>query len=181
MATKVLLLPFRFAWLLLVWIRLRCRPPKRVREKMFVHYDCRYFLGHKPCIFRRPCDGCPHYRPSGTRILIIKLAAMGDVLRTTPLLRGLKRAHPDSHITWLTEPKVIPMLKGIPEIDRLLAYDPESVLQLAVRAFDQLYCFDKEPKASALAMKIQAGWKTGFGLTEHGNVMPLSNGIRIHV
>jgi ADP-heptose:LPS heptosyltransferase len=141
---------------------------------MFVHYDCRHFLGHKPCIFRRPCDGCPEYRPSGIRILIIKLAAMGDVLRTTPLLRGLKRAHPDSHITWLTETKVIPMLKGIPEIDQLLAYDLESILQLQCRSFDQLYCFDKEPKASALAMKITAGWKTGFGLTEYGNVMPLS-------
>jgi ADP-heptose:LPS heptosyltransferase len=141
---------------------------------MIVHHDCRYFLGHKPCKFKRPCDGCTEYSPFGTRILIIKLAAMGDVLRTTPLLRGLKRAHPESHITWLTEPKVVPMLKGISEIDRLLAYDAETVLQLEGESFDQLYCFDKEPKASALAMKIRAGWKTGFGMTEYGSVMPLS-------
>ncbi len=143
---------------------------------MFVHYDCRYFVGHKPCAFRRACDGCPHYRPFGVRILIIKLAAMGDVLRTTPLLRGLKGADPDAHVTWLTEPKVVPMLAGIPEIDRLVPYGPEAVLQLECESFDRLYCLDKEPKASALAMKIRAGRKAGFGLSEYGNVMPLNPG-----
>ncbi len=141
---------------------------------MFVHDDCRYFLGHKPCAFHRACDACPHYRPFGIRILIIKLAAMGDVLRTTPLLRGLKRAHPDSHITWLTEPKVVPMLKGIPEIDRLIPYDHDAVLQLECESFDQLYCFDKEPKGSALAVKVRAARKVGFGLSNYGNVMPLN-------
>ncbi len=141
---------------------------------MFVRYDCRFFVGHKPCSFRRVCEGCPHYRPYGTRILIIKLAAMGDVLRTTPLLRGLRRAYPESHITWLTEPKVVPMLRGIPDIDRIMPYGQETVLQLQCESFDRVYCFDKEPKASALAMQVRAGWKTGFGMTEFGTVMPLS-------
>ena len=110
---------------------------------MIVHYDCPHFLGHKPCVFRRPCAGCPHYAPVGKRILIIKLAAAGDVLRTTPLLRGLRRAFPDSHITWLTESEVVPLLEGVAEIDRLQPYNFESVLQLSHETFDQLYCFDK--------------------------------------
>jgi ADP-heptose:LPS heptosyltransferase len=141
---------------------------------MIVHYDCRHFLGHKPCVFRRECAGCPHYAPSGERVLVIKLAAMGDVLRTTPLLRGLRRAHPACHITWLTESSVLPMLHGIAEIDRLLAYSCESSLQLQCETFDQLYCFDKEPKATALAMKIPAARKAGFGMSSYGNVMPLN-------
>jgi ADP-heptose:LPS heptosyltransferase len=141
---------------------------------MIVHQDCRYFLGYKPCIFRRECDGCPHYAPFGTRILIIKLAAMGDVIRTTPLLRGLRRSYPNSHITWLTEANVLPVLQGVAEIDRLLPYTFENVLQLENETFDQLYCFDKEPKATGLAMKIQAGRKIGFGLSRWGNVMPLN-------
>jgi ADP-heptose:LPS heptosyltransferase len=37
-----------------------------------------------------------------------------------------------------------------------------------------LYCFDKEPKAAALAMNIEARHKSGFGMTRFGNVMPLS-------
>jgi ADP-heptose:LPS heptosyltransferase len=141
---------------------------------MIVHYDCRYFVGHKPCRFKRACDGCPHYGPCGVRILILKLAALGDVLRTTPLLRGLRRAYPHCHVTWITEPNVLPMLEGIEEIDRLLPYDLETILRLEVETFDQFYCFDKEAKATALAMKVHAKRKIGFGMSEFGNVMPLN-------
>jgi len=141
---------------------------------MLVHFDCRHFLGYKPCVFRRLCEDCPHYAPFGIRILVIKLAAMGDVLRTTPLLRGLRRAFPDGHVTWLTEANVLPMLEGIAEIDRLLAHTPETALQLQQESFDRLYCFDKEPKATALATKIRASLKGGFGLGTFGNVVPLN-------
>jgi heptosyltransferase-2 len=141
---------------------------------MFVRYDCRYFTGDKPCIFRRACEGCPHFVPQGVRILIIKLAAIGDVLRTTTLLRGLRRAHPGCQVTWLTEPQTVPLLEGTEGIHRLLPYTYESVLQLEAEQFDQLYCFDKEPKATALAMKVRAGRKVGFGLNPLGGVMPLN-------
>lgn len=141
---------------------------------MIVHNDCRHFLGYKPCRFRCDCDGCSHYSPFTKRILIIKLAALGDVLRTTPLLRGLRASAPDCHITWLTEPNVIPMLQGIEEIDRLMPYAYETALQLETETFDELYCFDKEPKATALAMKISAERKAGFGLSCMGNVIPLN-------
>ncbi len=141
---------------------------------MIIHSDCRHFLGYRPCVFRRECDGCPHYDPYGVRILIIKLAAMGDVLRTTPLLRSLRRTFPACHITWLTETNVLPMLHGIAEIDRLLPYTFETVMQLESESFDQLYCFDKEPKATSLAMRLRAACKTGFGMSEFGNVIPLN-------
>ncbi len=138
------------------------------------HYDCRHFLGYKPCIFRRPCDGCPSYSPFGKRILIIKLAATGDVLRTTPLLRGLRAAYPDCHVSWLTDPDAVPMLDGIREIDRLMPYGCETILQLRHETFDQVCCFDKDPKATALAMEVQAQERIGFGMSQHGNAMPLN-------
>lgn len=141
---------------------------------MFIHDDCRHFLGHKPCTFRRACAGCPHYSPSNRRILIIKLAAMGDVLRTTPLLAGLRRNNPECHITWLTETNVIPMLRGISAIDRLLPYTQETALQMELEHFDEVYCFDKEPKASALAMKIPANERIGFGMNRFGSPTPLN-------
>jgi ADP-heptose:LPS heptosyltransferase len=141
---------------------------------MMIQYDCRYFLGHKPCRFRRECDGCAHYSPFGKRILIIKLAAIGDVLRTTPLLRGLRSRDPGCTITWLTELNGIPMLQGIREIDRLLPYAIETVLQMQTEVFDEVYCFDKEPKATALVMKIHAEHKVGFGMSSFGNVIPLN-------
>jgi ADP-heptose:LPS heptosyltransferase len=141
---------------------------------MIMRNDCRYFLGHKPCRFRRECDGCDHYSSFGKRILIIKLAAIGDVLRTTPLLRGLRAKYPACHITWLTEPNAVPLLHGIREIDRLLPYSCEIVGQLETEAFDEVYCFDKEPKATAPVMKIRSERKIGFGMSPFGNVIPLN-------
>jgi ADP-heptose:LPS heptosyltransferase len=141
---------------------------------MIIHCDCRYFLGHKPCRFRRVCDGCPHYARFGKRILIIKLAAMGDVLRTTPLLRGLREINPVCHITWLTEPNVVPILQGISGIDRLLPHTPDGLLQMEMETFNEVYCFDKEPRASALAMKIRAERKVGFGMSPLGNIICLN-------
>jgi heptosyltransferase-2 len=141
---------------------------------MIVHCDCRYFLGYKPCPFRRECEECPHYALFGKRILIIKLAAMGDVLRTTPLLRGLRTKNPVCHITWLTEPNVVPILQGISEIDRLLPCTADTVLQMEMEAFDELYCFDKEVRATALAMKVRADRKVGFGMSPFGNVICLN-------
>ena len=139
-----------------------------------IHQDCRHFLGHKPCRFRCSCDGCAHYEAFGKRILIIKLAALGDVLRTTTLLHGLRSGNPICHITWLTETNVVPMLQGIREIDRLLPYTPETILQLETEAFDEVYCYDKEPKATALVMRIRAERKIGFGMSRYGNVIPLN-------
>jgi len=141
---------------------------------MRTNYDCRYLLGHKPCSFRRECEGCSHYAPFGKRSLIIKLAAIGDVLRTTALLRGLRAQDPACHVTWLTEPNAIPILQGIGAIDRLLPYTPETILQLEMETFDELYCFDKEAKATALAMKIHAERKAGFGLSPFGTLIPLN-------
>ena len=68
--------------------------------------DCRHFRGDLPC---RPnkehgyvCGDCPVYGPVTKRILLIKLGAIGDVIRTTPLLRRLRQEHPGCFITWLT-------------------------------------------------------------------------------
>jgi heptosyltransferase-2 len=68
----------------------------------------------------------------------------------------------------------VPILNGIPEIDRLLPYTQESILQLEMESFDEVYCFDKEPKASALAMKIRAERKIGFGMSPFGSVICLN-------
>lgn len=138
--------------------------------------DCRYFLGDRPCRFKRVCEGCGEYRPMGKRILIVKLAALGDVLRTTPLLAGLKRVHPQSHITWVAEREAVPLLQNNPWIDRLLPFDFPALLPLEAESFDLVLGLEKEPRGAALVSKIRAGEKRGFGLGEHGNIFPLNPG-----
>ena len=135
--------------------------------------DCRYFLGDRPCKFKRTCPGCGQYSPMGRRILIVKLAAIGDVLRTTPLLSGLKRAYPQSHITWIVDKEAFPLLRNIALIDRLLRFDYASLLPLEQETFDLIIGLEKEPRGAALVSKFKGRVKKGFGLGPEGNILPL--------
>lgn len=132
--------------------------------------DCLHFKGETPCSFGLLCDHCPHYRPFREKILLIKRAAMGDVLRTTTLLPGLKRKYPGSSVFWVVDEESIDLLKNNPHIDRIIPFTPENWLPLFVEKFDVLISLDKDPGATALATKIDCPKKFGFGLNEHGNL-----------
>lgn len=141
---------------------------------MKINADCRHFVGEKPCRFRRTCPGCPDYERVESNILVIKLAAMGDVLRSTALLPALKSRWPGARISWLTEPGGAELLAHNPYIDRLLTPDLASFELLGVQRFDALYCLDKEPLATALATRLKADAKYGFGRDENGVLVPLN-------
>jgi ADP-heptose:LPS heptosyltransferase len=129
---------------------------------MKVSLDCIYYLGEKPCRYKRPCDGCPEYTPMGTRVLIIKFAAIGDVVRTTSLLAGLRKKYANPHVTWITDTAAAQLLKETDGISRLLTYDLGTVISLISQRFDVLICLDKEPRAAALALLVAADEKLGF-------------------
>lgn len=118
------------------------------------------------------CDGCPHYTTAGKRILIIKLAALGDVLRTTVILPGIKQEFPNSTITWLTAPGAADLLKGNPLIDELWTLDAEAAVRLNVREFDVVFSPDADPHAATLAAAVRAEEKRGMILHPHGQVLP---------
>jgi len=133
--------------------------------------DCIHFRGDKPCQFKVVCEGCLQYEPFSTRILIIKCRAQGDVLRTTPLLPGLKRRYPKSFISWLVDGDSVDLLRYNPQIDRILSFDLESALSLSAQRFDVLISLDKEPGLASTAAKVAAAKKFGFGLNEYGNLV----------
>jgi ADP-heptose:LPS heptosyltransferase len=134
--------------------------------------NCKHWRGDKPCKENRLCDGCKVYAPLGERILLIKLGARGDVLRTTPLLAGLRRVYPRAHVTWLTAPEAAELLQGVPGLDRLLSYGPESVAEVLARKFELVVCLDKEAAATGLAALAQAPRKLGWGLAPDGAGTP---------
>lgn len=138
-----------------------------------VRTDCVYFKGEKPCVFKRVCDRCPQFKPFGPKILIIKCRAQGDVLRTTPLLRGIKRRYPGSFVSWLVDEESVDLLRDNPLIDRVLPLTLETALSLRVQRFDAVYSLDKDPGLTALAQLVQSPAKLGFGLNEHGNLIAL--------
>ena len=136
--------------------------------------DCRHFSGYKPCRFKRLCDGCPEYAPAASRVLLVNLDAMGDVVRTTALLPALKRKYPESRITWVTLKNAAPLLQNNPLVDEVVVYGPEAVLELEPRAFDVALNVDKSRRSGALVQRVRARERFGFGVDEHGAIVPLT-------
>jgi lipopolysaccharide heptosyltransferase I len=57
------------------------------------------------------------------RVLIVKPSALGDVVSTVPVLRGLRRTFPDAHISWLLSPACSPLVAGDPDLDEVIPFE----------------------------------------------------------
>ncbi len=143
---------------------------------MDVRRDCLHFRGDIPC---RPhkdqgvhCEECPEFVEREGRILIIKLGAAGDVIRTTPLLSPLRRDYPRHRITWISQfPDLVPSV-----VDDRLPLDAASILWAQHTAFDLLINLDKDREACALAREVEAREKRGFQLGDDGFCEPADDG-----
>lgn len=146
---------------------------------MILKHDCKFFPGDKPCVFHKQegvvCNNCSHYAPKGTIILIIKLDAIGDVLRTTSLLHALKEKHADSYITWLTKSNAADIFRNNNLVDEVLRYEDNQInAVLSVVEYDLVINLDPSPVSSALASAAKGKAKLGFGIDSKGNVFPFN-------
>jgi ADP-heptose:LPS heptosyltransferase len=128
-----------------------------------IKFDCVFFRGDIPCAPNKEhfvaCDNCTFYRKASKRILIIKLGAIGDVIRTTPLLSRYRQEYPNCHITWITHtPDILPK----EEIDSIYKFDFRSCYILQNREFDIAVNLDKDVEACILLKDIHASEKYGF-------------------
>src|SRR5262245_48990838 len=57
-------------------------------------------------------------RPSD-RVLVVRLGAVGDVLRSLPALRQIRGAFPAAHLAWIVEDLSAPLLQGHPDLDQV--------------------------------------------------------------
>jgi heptosyltransferase-2 len=138
---------------------------------MLFKEDCRHFRGDIPC---RPhkkhgyhCQNCPEYSPARENILIIKLGAIGDVIRTTPLIKRIKQEFPKCMLWWITNsPEVIPS-----SVDKVLPFNLESIISLRSVHFFKIINLDKDHHACALASQLEADYIDGFTMVE-GKPMP---------
>jgi len=62
---------------------------------------------------------------NGQRILILRLTAVGDVIRTLPAVKAIKAYHPSSSITWVVEEPSKVLLESQPEIDEVILFPRE--------------------------------------------------------
>lgn len=139
-----------------------------------VKTDCRSFVGEKPCRPGKECVECSDYSPMGRRILIIKIAAGGDVLRTVSLLEGLKKAHEPCFITWITQKSNVPLLANHPLIDILYPLDGITARIVCSQVYDIVINLEKTADCTALAENVAAPVKLGFGMNLMGTLRPLT-------
>ncbi len=150
---------------------------------MILKTDCRHFPGDHPCVYNKfqgiMCNNCGYYSPVGFKILIIKLDATGDVLRTTSILHAVKDKFPQSHITWLTKRVSKDIFKNNDMVDSLIFFeDPDLNSRLLIETFDLLLHPDTSPASAALAATANSKIKKGYILNELGKVVPVDeNGI----
>ena len=142
-----------------------------------VNFDCRHFKGHMPC---RPhketgvhCSACSHYDPIDFRILIVKLDAIGDVLRTSAILPGLRGKYPNSHITWITAPASLPLFKGNRLVDRVVDAE-KAVGVLLTEEYDLVINLDAAGPSAQLASLAESRKKLGYVLSSAGQVTPVN-------
>jgi ADP-heptose:LPS heptosyltransferase len=145
------------------------------RSGQIIIPSCKHFTGYKPCFPKTRCyEGCVDPDGFGTRVLIVNLDAMGNVLVTTSMLPALKRKYPQSTIFWITQKNAAPLLQHISMLDGVYAWEPESWLILQQIQFDVVLNVDKSQRSCAFTNAIQAKEKLGFGLNKNGQIVPLN-------
>jgi len=70
--------------------------------------------------------------PDADRILVVRLGAVGDVVRTLPAVSALRAAYPGSHLAWLVERSSASLLRAQPWIDEVIEF-PREELREALR------------------------------------------------
>jgi ADP-heptose:LPS heptosyltransferase len=146
-----------------------------------IAWDCRFFLGDRPCIWHKQTGvlcTCDHYERVEERLVIVKLDAMGDVLRSTALLPALAEAHPRAAITWITRRESVPLLQHNPYIAEVLEFGPEAMIHLQTRTFDRVINLDASKTSAALASAARSDRKDGYVLDGRGVVQPTNDAAR---
>ncbi len=101
-------------------------------------------------------------------ILILKTAALGDVLRTTSILPGLAKRHPSAAITWATAPEAVDLVRTHPRVAEVVALDANSPSILAARQWEWVISLDDEEPLCALASRLSSARLSGAYLRADG-------------
>src|SRR5580658_9358463 len=90
-----------------------------------------------------------------SRILIVRLGAMGDIIHTLPAAAALKTGHPEARLTWVVEPQWAPLLEENPFVDRVLPFRRErffeSLRELRAENYDFAVDFQGLVKSAVVA------------------------------
>ena len=93
-------------------------------------------------------------RLENMRVALIKAGALGDVLRTTALLPGLKRRHPSLELTWITAREALPLVSSHPDVSQAVDSDDLCKTSWRHRYYDWVVSLDDDRELCRLAANL---------------------------
>ncbi len=95
------------------------------------------------------------------RILIIRLSAIGDVVRVLPALQILRDALPDAHIDWVVERKAADVCRDHPSLDGVIEFERPEGTWTAAKSFLGL-CSDIRNRRYDIVIDFHGILKSGL-------------------
>jgi lipopolysaccharide heptosyltransferase II len=113
------------------------------------------------------------------KILLIRLRLIGDVVLTTPIIRAIRRARPDAHLTYLVEPQAAAVVARNPHLDAVLVTplvhgaarareDASLARRLRRERFDAVLDLHGGPRSSLLTWATGAPIRIGYTIAGRG-------------
>jgi heptosyltransferase I len=104
------------------------------------------------------------------RVCIVMMSAAGDAVHTLPVINAIKRAAPQSHITWVLQPVPATLVRGHRSVDEIILFDrsrgwsafADVRRELASRYFDIVIGLQVYFKAGIVTAFTHAPVKLGF-------------------
>jgi len=111
--------------------------------------------------------------PAGSRLLIIRLRSIGDIVLLTPALRLLKEWRPDYHISIVVESRFSELLEGNPDVEEIVEPNGgeerpkarsflRAALDLRRRRYSLCLNLHGGPTSAFLTALVGARWNAGF-------------------
>ncbi len=88
------------------------------------------------------------------RVALIKVRALGDVLRTTALLPGFRRLHPSLELTWITAREALPLVSSHPDVSEAVDPNDLGVNSWRHRYYDWVVSLDEDRDLCRLATEL---------------------------
>jgi len=110
-------------------------------------------------------------------ILILKTAALGDVLRTTSILSGLRSRQPHSRATWVTAPDAVDLVRHHPLVHEVVPFQTSSAhalqelsRRLGATTWERVLSLDEEEACCRLASRLPTKRLSGAWFDERALV-----------
>lgn len=107
----------------------------------------------------------------GSRFLVSRLSAMGDVVCTLPVASALKRGFPDCEVVWVCDPRFAAIVECCPSVDKVVVARPgfrRSTWPSFDEPFDAAFDMQGLLKSALVVWRARAKQKLGYHWQREG-------------